>query len=373
MEKHCFMCNALLTVANRSKEHILLNSAGGRLKSCDVLCSTCNHEMGEKPDNELALQLQPMATFLGVKRDNGSNQPYEAVSPDGYKYVIRDGGRPALSDAKVEYDTTNGDLRIKANNINHARGVLCKFKSKHPELSLAIDEILAKAQEKCEYVDDMLTFEYTFGGEPAFRSLVKTALGFYTLCGYDRVHISHLIEYLKGKEARDIVKLYYPDVKPYEVVENEVLNLIHIEGKQSEHTLFAYVEYLGCYQFLMLLSDHYDGEDIDVTYAHDVIAQKQVSKQLNLGMTKDWFDAYKAYSDEFFEIVKNSFGHTLRAGIIKQQYAEIKDIVERKVSEVSKTVIDNDVVNELKECLLQFFWHVLSLPPEDLEKLKTNK
>lgn len=68
----CYMCPVELTEENSSKEHIILNAMGGRLKPKDLLCKTCNSKIGHDADSELAKQFEFLSAYLQVKRDSGS-------------------------------------------------------------------------------------------------------------------------------------------------------------------------------------------------------------------------------------------------------------------------------------------------------------
>ncbi|MDE5572107.1 MAG: HNH endonuclease [Prevotella sp.] len=136
--KICFICGNPLTESNRSKEHILLNAAGGKLKSYDIMCATCNTRMGSKPDDALALQLRSIANHLGVKRDNGRTPNIPVVGTDGKKYEIQDGGKPTLGEATIEFNPATGVMRIETGAIGQARTELWKFKKEHPEYDIDV-------------------------------------------------------------------------------------------------------------------------------------------------------------------------------------------------------------------------------------------
>lgn len=361
-DKICFICGEPLTEENKSKEHILLNAAGGKLKSCDIMCNVCNRRLGSQPDEELALQLRPMVNFLGVKRDNGSTPNVPLQSADGKKYEMRDGGKPELAEAYIDFNPSTGDMLIEARNLGQARAALWKFKKEHPEYNIDVEEILKHFTNKREYIDEQLLFNVNWGGDEAFRSILKTALDFFILQGHDRHHIVHLLDYLLGNEQKDIVKTYYPDQPPYEYVEGEVLNLIHIVGDKSTSTLFAYVVYLGCLPAVILLSDHYDGEDFTDTYAHDVMSHQVIDKEVRLDMTLERFYNYQPYKGNYYKNASKAHGFTVRAGMGKQGEDELKDIVEYSFRDLPEGAeIDAETVQKLKENIMKYVVHQLHI------------
>src|SRR5882757_760650 len=66
---NCYLCNNILNKKNTSKEHILSNACGGRLKSYKLLCRVCNEKMGADFDSELAKQFDHLAVLHQIKRD----------------------------------------------------------------------------------------------------------------------------------------------------------------------------------------------------------------------------------------------------------------------------------------------------------------
>ena len=359
-EKICFICGEPLTEENKSKEHILLNAAGGKLKSCDIMCNVCNRRLGSQPDEVLALQLRPMVNFLGVKRDNGSTPNVPLQSVNGKKYEMRDGGNPELAEAFIDFNPSTGEMHIEARNLGQARGALWKFKSEHPEYDIDVEEILKHFTNEREYIDEQLRFNANWGGGDAFRSMLKTALDFFILKGHNRRHIVHLIDYLLGNERKDIVKIYYPDQPTYKYVEGEVLNLIHVEGNKAASTLFAYVVYLGCFPAVILLSDHYDGEDFKETYAHDVMSHQVIDKEVCLDMTIERFNEYQPHLGNFYKNAITAYGFTVRAGRDKQQDDELKDIVEHSFRNLPEGAeIDEETIKKLEENIKKFAAHQL--------------
>lgn len=361
-ENRCFICGNPLTDENKSKEHILLNAAGGKLKSYDVMCNTCNGKLGAKPDEALAVQLRPIANFLGVKRDNGTTPNVPLQSTDGKKYEMRDGGKPVLAEANINFNPSTGDMLIQAQNLGQARAALWKFKKEHPEYDFDVEEVLKHFTNERRYVDEKLQINVNWGGDDAFRSILKTALDFFILKGHDRRHIVHLLDYLLGNERKDIIKIYYPDQPPYEYVEGEVLNLIHVEGNKAASTIFAYVVYLGCFPAVILLSDHYDGEDFTETYAHDVMSHQVIDKEVCLGMTIERFNDYQPHQSNFYKNAIAAYGFTIRAGIEKHGDDEQKDIVDYSFHDLPEGAeIDEKAIKKLKENITKYAMHYLQI------------
>ncbi len=361
-ESRCFVCNDVITSANRSKEHIILNSVGGKLKSSEIMCSKCNGEMGSAPDNELALQLRPIANHLGVKRDNGKTPAIPAKGSKGQKYEILDGGKPTLGEPIVEFDSKSGEMHIEVADVSQARAALWKFKKEHPDYSIDVEKILMGFQRKTTYLDDTISYNVNWGGKLAFRSVVKTALDYYAYKKHERKHIVQLLDYILGKEEMSIVKMYYPDKSPFEFVKNEVLNIVHIVGDEKSETLFAYVVYLGCFSCVILLSDHYQGESFTDTYAHDVMSHNEVDKKISLEMTLEKFINYAPYTDCFYRNAKIAYDNTIDAGICKQRSDELDNVIKTAFDDIEEGgVINQPAIQKLQDGIVRYAKHLLHI------------
>ena len=75
----CWKCGVEIDSTNRSREHIILNAAGGRLKSRDLLCKSCNSSFGQSFDAVFAKELNFFANLLNITRDEGNPQTIKNV------------------------------------------------------------------------------------------------------------------------------------------------------------------------------------------------------------------------------------------------------------------------------------------------------
>jgi len=72
---NCYICYSVLNKRTSSKEHIISNACGGRLKSFRLLCRACNEKMGAGFDAELAKQTSHVVALLDIKRDRKRTHP----------------------------------------------------------------------------------------------------------------------------------------------------------------------------------------------------------------------------------------------------------------------------------------------------------
>ncbi len=219
----CYVCGDEIDDSNCTEEHIFLNAIGGHLSSKDLICRKCNSDFGLDIDTELANQFKNIATMLNIKRERGKVQPFDVVdSQDNTVYSIGPGGKPVQKIPIIKNDGNH--YTIKVANKHQAKKVLLGFKRKCPDLD--VDGIVNKSHTEKEYLNNMVEFKISFGGDKAFRSLCKTAVNYYLYRGGKREYISHLVSYINGAEDMDIVWPTYLDEFSISTKKDEVLHSI---------------------------------------------------------------------------------------------------------------------------------------------------
>ncbi|WP_273181329.1 MULTISPECIES: HNH endonuclease [Methylophaga] len=72
LEKHCLLCDELISTEIDSREHLIPNSIGGKKKVSGFLCVNCNSKSGDSWDSALARQMNPLSLFFRINRDRGN-------------------------------------------------------------------------------------------------------------------------------------------------------------------------------------------------------------------------------------------------------------------------------------------------------------
>lgn len=279
----CYSCNKPLNRDNHSKEHILPNGIGGRLYSKKLLCKTCNSQFGDSIDAALMKQLQSLVSLLGVKKQRGELQPIKGLRTlDGEQVDIIDGRTPAMP--KPEFHVTNNpdgtkNYKIRARNEAELRQILTGLSRKH---KLDVEQALKSAKHDQHFLRTPVQMSIGIGGEESRRALVKSAINYFLLSGGERQYVSWLIDYVKGNGVGDMINPYIMESFLYEIQENEVVHLIHIEGNPQSRILFCYVELFSAFSYLILLSKDYDGMMSKHTHCVNPITGKEVTKEVNI-------------------------------------------------------------------------------------------
>lgn len=314
----CFDCGKELTVNNKSKEHIILNAIGGRLKSDRIFCKDCNSALGYEADAELAKQLEFFSGYLQVNRDNGEiPHTTGGKTADGTEYKILNGITPALARPKftVKEVPGGGTYSITARSEDEMRSILSGLKKKYPVLD--VDDAMKHAKTFKGRMKEHIEFNLVIGGELPFRSILKSAVGYFLHEGGNREDVKHLLGMIKGKEVLDIVRGYQPPDPIYSQMDNEVIHLLHLVGNEKDHILYCYVELFSAFSFVVLLSENYRGRDMTKTYANDAITGVRVKKSVLLNLSAAEILGLPSYLNNY-EMTSQKVRRLMRIGNINQ-------------------------------------------------------
>ncbi|MCU0442918.1 MAG: HNH endonuclease [Bacteroidia bacterium] len=349
----CYICETELLEksptheGNKSIEHILLNSIGGKLKSRELICKKCNSEMGHGADQELAHQLAFLATFLAVERDD--KEPNKIIkgakTANGEEYNIGLRGKPIP--AKPTHKVTPGDkgtdLHFTARSEEELTKNLKGLEKKYPGFS--VDEAKKHFKWTEKYLNEQVSIPITIGGEPAFQSIAKSAVNFYMLNNGEREQIKHLIPYLKGKETLDVVQHYHVS-GAYEMDENEVLHLLHLVGNAEDKILYCFVEFFSSYSFIVLLSENYSGDSFTETYSYDVIKGEKVDKTVQLDLNKAQLKEIFDNKTDYRGSVSEKGGRVIQIGNKIAWDLELERITKNVWDKVFSTVPEGTIITE---------------------------
>lgn len=328
----CYVCDVELTAANETDEHIIINAAGGRLKSKELICSKCNTDFGETIDRILAKQLNNLANMLMVKRHRGDPQPIVgAKQSTGEKYKLEVGGKTVMIkptiDTTVDGDNTN--ISITARSEKELREILTGIAKKHPHFD--IEEAMKSAQWREEHFEEALHFQNVIGGNEVFRAVCKCATNYFVYCKGDPTQIKHLIPYIKGEEQKEVVWMHYQD-NLYELKPDESSHIIHLVGNQQERILYCYVDYFNTHKYLVLLNDNYQGPDIKQTYCFDLVNVVPIQCEVIIDYDKKTLLEFFTNKDaKPFEKVKKSFDHSMALGLKLQDDHQREELLERAI------------------------------------------
>lgn len=375
---NCYKCDTLLTEANRSEEHIILNACGGRLKSKNLLCKGCNSEFGETFDAKLANATNDLANLLLIKRHRGEPRPIKGkVESSGEDYYIEFGGKPIMSKPIIseEVEGEKIELSITARNEKEFRQILTGLKKKYPQLD--IEKTVESATYKNEYLDEPIKFQSQIGGEDVFKSITKSAINYFILKDGENTYIKHLMSYLEGVDEADTVWMHYPEQPIYLPAEDEVSHIVKLVGNPEEKVLYTYIELFNVHNFIVKLSEEYEGQPLDETYVYDLIKMEEIQRVVPLNYSRgQLLDLFENKDAKPFSQVQKKFERTLTIAMKRQSSKHNQDLIVKAMNnslgkhpegtEITKEMI-NELTNELMKEITPMILHHFRKqnPPEE--------
>lgn len=359
--RRCYICNTPLEGDNLTEEHIVLHAIGGKLKSYDLICRKCNSRLGDGPDQALAKDLEFFTTMLGVKRERQAARPIILNDEDGHEIRVDGPGCTPILHRPYINQTKDGDsiqIHIVARNMEELDKIL-KGKVRKGELTYEqAQQVIDKANSQINEHRPTLSRSICIN-KTAFPSIVKSAVNFYVFKTNDVITIKPLIPYIeREKDCKDVLSLLVIEELPYEENISEVTHMLHLEGSKESGFLYCLVEYFGLYQYLVVLSDNYDGPTINETYCYDVISGSEVTRTFSFSINSEWIEKYKKSLSE--RVPFEQFRR--RADRILCQWSKLdkkKHLENLLLSEFEKfkdePVFTENMVNSISRSIADFF------------------
>ncbi|MFD2234903.1 HNH endonuclease [Phaeospirillum tilakii] len=264
----CALCPVELTDENRTKEHIIPNSIGGMEKVEWFICRSCNSDKGETWDAALAAQFNWFSVMVGIVRDRKESPPERVATISGEEFLLHPDGtmRPAKFKYEEVKDGETTRISFAARTPREARKKISEIAKRFPQIDQT--EALANTKAQNNYLNEPLKVDIQFGGPLAGRSVVKTALAFAVKNGIDPHSCESVFEFLHDDSAPPFCYglSYLVDIVNTRPA-NTVFHCVAVHGSKVDGKLLGYVEYFGLARWLILLSDNYDGPDLDEAYA----------------------------------------------------------------------------------------------------------
>jgi len=264
----CYLCDDVLNEHNRSKEHILPNSIGGRLKSDRLLCKTCNTTTGQLYDDVFAEFSVIWASKHHIQRERGNVPNFKAIRiSDGAEIVVKPGWKIELLHPVIQYLSGNA-INITSSSIQRHNQELARLKKEYLKDGWILDVLQTVAdhtERKVDFLSDRI-----FNQDLLVRAACKIFANFYIYSDGDIREIHRIITFLKEDVENyygwfcdlNWVHSHYGE-KPY--------HLLAIRGDRKQKAIYAYLEIFGEKGFTGLLNGQYQGEDFQFDLVYDPV------------------------------------------------------------------------------------------------------
>lgn len=260
---NCYLCGEFLNKGNSSKEHIIPNAIGGKLKSSDLLCKNCNNLTGDKIDYHLSEALSLISKCINIKRERKSGLAIPFTLEKGSNVLLKDGLEMERVPNVVK---GKNKFTIRASSKKEALKMLNTLKKRNP--SIDADKAKENLSVKTNFVSENIDFEIKFD-EACYRALGKIITNFYIYMGYDKFEILELIDFIKGVKKENPLN-WYTAAGPFVFDEREVCNTVSIIGDPNFKKLVGIVEIYSTFKLYVIINNNYSGESFCDIYSCNV-------------------------------------------------------------------------------------------------------
>lgn len=270
----CYLTGIELSEDNKSLEHILPNALGGQLKSREVLCSEANLKLSDLIDTEFNEIFEGTYRRLPLDKDRQTNRGIVGVHQKYNEEIVFKDNK--CFPRKPIYDNIKQFVYAQTEKMGNGYIEHLKKNGKIPQ------------EQEVKVWTDLsgdIGFPFKIDNNIFPKGFAKIAAGFATLKGVDRNYLKRAIDLTKKEFRNDIILLPFFPITPQEVIfEKETYKSVHyplhtivLKGIKKEAILYCYVELFSTFQYIVILDDKYEGEDIYHTYFYDLLNAKEIA------------------------------------------------------------------------------------------------
>jgi hypothetical protein len=323
-QSKCALCDEPIALKGDSDEHIIPNSIGGHRKVRGFICVGCNSRAGDGWDAEVWRQFQHITSMHGIVRDRGEMPSIPVQTGSGKQLILMPDGdlmpRKIVFDKKPNPDGEGFVINASVRTEEEAEKMVRNIAAKHPEID--VEGVLAKIQPQSEFLDSPLHFKADFGGPLGGRSMVKTAIAMAYDAGVNPQACNLALPYLLDEDESPPYGMFYMRDLVSQRAANYTPHIVSVLADPVSRFIWAYVEYFGMARIVVPLSDRYDGESFQSTYAINPSTGAEIAVDVDLRFSDDEIErirANTAYTDEQYLAVANASFGTIYFRCVRRQ------------------------------------------------------
>lgn len=300
MNNICIRCQEALTIQNKSDEHIILDSLGGRLRSYHVLCVSCNTAWGETFDAELANQI-PLATLLNIPLHRREPRKIYLQSNSGEEVYVDKNLKATLAKPKIDIGKS-----YEYSTDKEAKKALVSLSSKYPDKKIQRSEVFRTWTEPFSPQYDLIQGS-------AFKSIIKTAAEFFVCQNGNLSDIEYVCWFLnRPSQPNNLIRYHYNEKFDKYLQEKEISHTIVCDADPEKRIALCYIELFAVHCFLVVLNYNYHGPTIKATYSYDLLNQSELAKSIEIDLSKEdvaslHFPGDEATEKAFFVRLKRAY------------------------------------------------------------------
>lgn len=353
---YCYLCGKKL--CNEKPEHIIPNAFGGHLKSRNILCSDCNNKLSDI-DRKLCSDLELLTNFISPKRENNKNTiPVIETICDGETFDRVSDGSYRKNKNNIQFDgktlhfsfshTPNSeaektDFQILQNTLRQ----FAKKNNKNDEwiqqqISKALNQSIINSKESGIHHFQFISNKSGY----SFLGSLKIILGFCTFKKVDKKYLESAVEILKKQDISACYKIanYFNDNS--QLPKNSVYHTLYLKGNTISKTLYAIVSLYGVFNIFFLLSDSYEGVEIEDSYNYDILKNTPSPHNMSYNFSLEQINRILV-EDCAVTIIQQNFNQFMNFFMLRdRQNYILKKIEEVKQSVFQKLVFRNEMLTE---------------------------
>ena len=266
----CVLCGDSATGENRSKEHIIPQSVGGGSSVIGFTCRRCNNGIGLTYDAALAKSFERLILLLDISRQKPLPRGRVAQMSDGLRVRVLPGNRVELAENAPQAFSEEGrsGLHLVASTRAELRQMIQKISDRRG-LDLDVEAHVEQATERTIYLDEPIDHGTHGWGPDEYRSLVKSALALVFHAEVDPRCAEIGLAYMAGDDETKCIFPYYNKDLLSQRELGMPINCVYVKGDPDTREVMAYVEILGILRCVIRLSENYEGEHFEHSYAID--------------------------------------------------------------------------------------------------------
>lgn len=283
MGKRCLFCDELLNDKNCSVEHIIPNAFGGRLKSKEIFCKSCNNTMGNSIDIGLVNNFSFFTFLANPKTERPTNGKIEGTISDT-KVFLHNGGKTTTKYQPKITKNTDGGIQISFKGYvtdNEDREKLYKqilktINGVSKDKKYSIDEIGDVCKTKT--IEHPLTLiNPLFSLKDFILGYLKILLSF---CVYkNKIDKIEILELFKNKNAERLEK-YASFCNLNFLHKGRLCHRIYLVGDSSIQKLYGIISLYDVMPMVFTLNVCYKGKDFLEKYVYDILNQKEIFDEI---------------------------------------------------------------------------------------------
>jgi len=322
----CIYCNQPLS-DNEQKEHIILDSLGGKRQSRKIVCSKHNNEFGNTIDKSLPESIVFNRCSMEIPKWDPPPKVLAVGTESGDQYIVYAGGRRELLVNVEEELSEKGKEKIKRiivhGSFERSQKIVEGYKKSSKYKAIKLGEVnVTRIREPISPLDLP-----DIGGPDQYRLVAKLAFNYLGLLYVtEKTAISPHTDtfndirnfiltgdtppnrrWISGLDSRGIFSL-----KP---CSTPLFNRITVFLSYKSRNIYAAVEILGSFKFSVLLADNYEGESKAfsiVNYPHEAGPDQEIeyhqfhpletSTLLDGGIDEEWLEAVEIQLSKLYQL-----------------------------------------------------------------------